>query len=578
VLKYPTGDTLHLPTSLLRSLNPPYVVTTEQMPVPGVPFPGIAAGTWVSWGRVDGTNIGYIYAMNWSGTTGRLFAQAVEELTHSGSVDGLILDFRTNVGGSPNIANEGFSKLFGFDPTSNYSVAIRQAGTDHLTFRLDSASQGDHFTPQFQMFHQPIAVLTGPMCGSAGDYNAFRLRFHPMVRFFGEPSAGAYTANSSDKRDSSFHWLLSGSYPCRIDNGSLFSNLPGEGFMIHRAFPVDEAVWLTREGVARGEDAVVQSAMSWIQETMFIRDLKVPVHVRAGADTVEVRGAVINADGNSIGAVIIVEDTVGNRIDSVALVHEGNPAGNIVGGRFRAPGAEGVYSLTLRTYDDTDRKTRVFPRVAYFNTLGPVEFIGDTISATPSWGARIMIRLKIRNSGSACQVAGVTVVMRSLDTAVTVTRYQETFIGNLSPGEVKLTPSIWLSLAESESGSRDVSFELTYKCSSLELRRDTMTIRVMSATDVAFLKDVPATWFMGQNYPNPFNSTTVINYQLPVVSDVRLVVYDLLGREVAVLVEEKKEAGRYEFKFDGSGLASGVYFCRLSAGGFVETKKMTLIR
>ncbi len=81
-----------------------------------------------------------------------------------------------------------------------------------------------------------------------------------------------------------------------------------------------------------------------------------------------------------------------------------------------------------------------------------------------------------------------------------------------------------------------------------------------------------------QNYPNPFNPTTVISYQLPVASKVDLNVYDVLGREVFVLVNEKKDAGRYQVKFDGSGLASGVYFYRLQAENFVQTKKLLLLR
>jgi hypothetical protein len=86
-----------------------------------------------------------------------------------------------------------------------------------------------------------------------------------------------------------------------------------------------------------------------------------------------------------------------------------------------------------------------------------------------------------------------------------------------------------------------------------------------------------------QNYPNPFNPKTVISSQLPVASDVRLTIYDLLGREVAVVVNERRAAGYYQDTFsavggDGSGLASGVYVYRLTAGSFVSTKKMILLR
>ena len=84
--------------------------------------------------------------------------------------------------------------------------------------------------------------------------------------------------------------------------------------------------------------------------------------------------------------------------------------------------------------------------------------------------------------------------------------------------------------------------------------------------------DVASEFKLEQNYPNPFNPTTVISYHLPagqaglpVVSDVRLVVYDLLGREVAVLVNEKKAPGSYTVQFDAGHFASGTYFYRLQA-------------
>ncbi len=88
----------------------------------------------------------------------------------------------------------------------------------------------------------------------------------------------------------------------------------------------------------------------------------------------------------------------------------------------------------------------------------------------------------------------------------------------------------------------------------------------------------PYVFGLDQNYPNPFNPTTVVSYQLSVASNVKLVVYDILGREVSVLVNERKNAGSYEVTFDAGGLASGVYFYRLTAGSFTQTRKMAVMR
>jgi hypothetical protein len=81
-----------------------------------------------------------------------------------------------------------------------------------------------------------------------------------------------------------------------------------------------------------------------------------------------------------------------------------------------------------------------------------------------------------------------------------------------------------------------------------------------------------------QNYPNPFNPATKIVYSIPQRSFVSLKVYDILGSEVAVLVDEIKPAGEFENEFDGNELTSGIYFYQLIAGNHSETKKMILLK
>ncbi len=87
---------------------------------------------------------------------------------------------------------------------------------------------------------------------------------------------------------------------------------------------------------------------------------------------------------------------------------------------------------------------------------------------------------------------------------------------------------------------------------------------------------VPASFSLAQNFPNPFNPATVISYRLSAVSNVRLAVYDIQGREVAVLVNERKDPGAYSLRFDGARLSSGVYLLRLTAGNFFQTRAMVM--
>jgi photosystem II stability/assembly factor-like uncharacterized protein len=104
--------------------------------------------------------------------------------------------------------------------------------------------------------------------------------------------------------------------------------------------------------------------------------------------------------------------------------------------------------------------------------------------------------------------------------------------------------------------------------------RSTLPTTSMEEDGIALIR----TYKLNQNYPNPFNPATTITYQIPQTGFVSLKVYDILGREVATLVNEEKLAGSYEVQFEGSGLTSGIYFYQLKAGEYSETKKMSLLR
>ena len=110
------------------------------------------------------------------------------------------------------------------------------------------------------------------------------------------------------------------------------------------------------------------------------------------------------------------------------------------------------------------------------------------------------------------------------------------------------------------------------------LKRPKLSITYTIPTGVTGNEIVPAEYFVKQNYPNPFNPETEISYGLPEDGSVKLAVFDALGNEIAVLVNEFRRAGNHSVKFNSDGLSSGVYFYRLTAGSFTETKKMSLIK
>jgi flagellar hook assembly protein FlgD len=94
---------------------------------------------------------------------------------------------------------------------------------------------------------------------------------------------------------------------------------------------------------------------------------------------------------------------------------------------------------------------------------------------------------------------------------------------------------------------------------------------------------IPDNYSLSQNYPNPFNAETIIKYQLPKSGKVKLQIYDIAGRMISTLVNGEQKAGYYVISWDcrnsaGQGASSGIYFFRINAGDFMQTKKLLLIR
>ena len=201
-----------------------------------------------------------------------------------------------------------------------------------------------------------------------------------------------------------------------------------------------------------------------------------------------------------------------------------------------------------------------------------------------------------------------------LTLAITFVSYSQT-VYEITPGtkgnEIKLT----VANVSEETSAQNVSVVLTKKSSALSFTKETETIELIEAkaeAEALFTFDVerntpvsrkdtidfmitdgmgimmtkqfifsytgPKEFKLEQNFPNPFNPTTTIQYQLPFDARVTLKVYDILGSEVATLVNEEQQAGYKEVKFNGSNIASGMYVYRLQAGDYVSIKKMLIIK
>ncbi len=143
-------------------------------------------------------------------------------------------------------------------------------------------------------------------------------------------------------------------------------------------------------------------------------------------------------------------------------------------------------------------------------------------------------------------------------------------------------PSGWdFAIIDTETGrmSRlDDALEFTWTGAGAESSRFVLKISPNTITHVEPIAEMPLVFGLDQNYPNPFNPSTVIGYQISEIGRTRLTIYDVLGREVAVLVDGVMPAGRHSVTFDGKDLASGMYIYRLQSGDKVLSRKFTLIK
>ncbi len=143
----------------------------------------------------------------------------------------------------------------------------------------------------------------------------------------------------------------------------------------------------------------------------------------------------------------------------------------------------------------------------------------------------------------------------------------------LNPGDTLITSLHVFPLVN--NGTANVQIQVgTFHNPDNRITLDfTATTEPLSVDDDA---SVPEEYFLAQNFPNPFNPSTVIEYGLREAGNVTLMIYDVLGNEIATIVNEYQQAGTHQVRFDATNLSSGLYIYKLTAGSFTETRKMIL--
>ena len=564
VVKYETGDTLHFPTTLLS--NPmPSIYATEQLPIDGVLFPDVANGHYASHGYVNGTNIGYIYCIATNPEAGQDFLTAINSFMPDSSSEALIIDMRLNQGGGAGL-DIGLRRLFNQN-VETMRWARRVSVSDHLALQ----DNGELYLTgsDAELYDRPIAVLCGPGAASGGDATVNVLRSHPMVRTFGLPTNGAFATWTSISG-------LSNQWVSAYATSVLYTPPDINNNLNHKSVPVDEEVWLTREGVVIGQDDVVKSALEWINNLVYPHNIITnKSYYSPQEDTVHIYTTIENPNSHQLSSRAYLKTFEGVLIDSVDLARQTLTVGEEQWtGDLILPTLEEFYNISVTAFDQTEITSFSLPNATKFTTAGPL--IVDSIAYAAISNFRYSIKPYIRNNGTQTQIENITIKLICTDPWVTDVYPNQRTCPNLAPGQILGLSQLFA--VTYDSATFPGYFNLTFEISSTGQLYWTDSIKSIVTGIDDGINEVPTEFSLAQNYPNPFNPTTTIKYSIPKLSFVTIKIYDVLGREVATLVNEEKTIGNYKVEFNGSNLSSGIYFYTLKAGKFTQTRKLVLMK
>ena len=573
IMQYSSGNTLHLPVAPMITLNVPPMLNNEQVEISGIPFPAYFNDQLVTYGILNNTNIGYIYLFaEWpEETADQQFAQAISALQNT---EGLIIDMRLNFGGWA-LFDQAFDILFGeFSFTINDAYRSSPSTLSLSPVQNAGYYQIDGLTPT-SLYEHPIAVLLGPTCISMGDVTAQRFRYHPMAAFFGKPPGASLGDNLFIENFTD--WNL------RYSIGDMFHVNQPDQYLNRTEFPIDYPVWHNPAAAANGRDAVVERSLEWITNLAYAHDVSVSNSYFTYGDSVHISAVVENPNQHELNVSISLDNFDFMTIDSSVLFNDGlhgdGEAGDSLWAVYYTPTiSEESFLVSVTTEDSAAGTIRTLPHVSPFTGIGPVVYDGHHdfgISPSPPY-PYFGFKLVLKNMGLISPARSVTAEIVLNDTfLVKVIENNNQEFGDINPGENRESPNWYFFYVDSIPRNLNFDFKLNiYSNGYLFWQKDTSVVVGIEVSESA----LPRTYELYQNYPNPFNPVTVIKFDLPKTSQVSLKIFNILGEEVTTLVSGQLLSGSYQYEWDASGLASGVYLYRIEAEDFVETRKMILMR
>jgi len=568
VVKYSSGDTLHLSVLPMQDMNVAPMVNNEQMPIKNIPFPNVRPWPFVSdtvltYGIIENTNTGYVYlTIEWP--EGRANAQFYNAMTNLKNTDALIIDMRLNYGGWDKFTNT-FNVLF----NESYKTLEYAGRCNANTFELCSIGRSGEWRINDGLkdyYDHPIAVLLGPSCGSMGDMMAQILKYHPMAKFFGASSVG--TLGESQTITSFPGWLL------RFSIYDMYHSSEPGNYLNGKEFPIDYPVWFNKEDVAKGIDPIVEKSLSWINNLAYGHDVTIESGLFSPAgNTVTISAIVENPNQHELSAKLIFESMDGTIVDSTDMTVPNLTKVSHLQVKWKTPDSvENTYWVSVKVKDLTDGSSFNNKHATRITT---VPLLIDKLDINQVSASKFTFQPSLKNAAKSNIITNLKVNLTSNDPWIKSISPAQVTLSYVNPGQTRKT-TMFTVLVDTTTFPHN--FNLTFNISSEDWPYWVIDTTVTDPTiGIGQVELLPLENGLEQNYPNPFKSVTTINWQLSKNSKVTLKVLDIVGRTVATLVDEHRPQGKYETQFKAVTLPKGIYFYQLKAGQFSQTRKMVLL-
>ena len=377
------------------------------------------------------------------------------------------------------------------------------------------------------------------------------------------PEWAAFTSNG-DVCD----WM----YGETTEKSKIFAILPEIGEKNGTVWPSPEKMLLDCK-----ENLYPNLVYAWgpgvIENPPYISDAIInPNYFHPLLDTIKIHAFETNPDNhtsNVFAKVLTLNDSLINEYQLVQ--NDSSFSGSIV---MNSP-EENFYKIILQQ-NGTDIPSKLFYNNLRFTTAGPL-VIDTFVVSHPNDSLVGITGLTLGNLGNTKEITAVMAKLVCIDSSVSKILTSKASFGKIPAGESRKGITTLAYISKNTSGVN--KFELEISTGDIVYWKDTLTISPI--VDVKEELKLPTEYSLSQNFPNPFNPSTTIKYQIPdqVRNDklfvtlsgveesfVKLKIYDVLGREVAVLVNEKQNPGNYQVEWNASNLPSGVYFYQLKVG------------